>query len=1062
MLAARYSALPREVGSFPGETGMQCPRCGFQNDYAAAWCVQCGLTLSAGGPGPYSAPAAASGPLDGRWREEGGDTGAPPDERPSWLTQALRQNGAPFGAAGAPPNLPSPGTLPPNQPYPTMDPRSASSEPPPPFGSGWPGAGPGLGVASGPLPGTGAGAQSGIWSQVPLNRSIVDAWPPSQPPQGVVNQPAAQAQGLALVEAAALAPGAPLKNGRYRVLHRMHASGTHHPQANEPPLMVASDTELGNERVLVQELPLVTANQGEMDGWRRLMAERLTVLAQSLGAPRLLDHFAERGRHFVVYELPSGDLLLDRLQRSRGPLDEKTAIGMALQLLDALDAYERQRPPFVHGNISPGNIVLRPGGQLALIGFSPTALLHPEGRVEHGAAGGVGGYAAPEQLRGQLSPRSDLFSVCAVLHHAVTGTAPSSRSRGVFPPARQQNPNVSLELEELLSQGLRMASGQRFQSARDLRRALEPLARGQLTHVPVELRDDAPSGESALVPVRDARGRLALPRRRARQSPLLLLGGIVLLIALVGGGTLFAMAPHSPALGGLAATATPNALAQLFQTQGIGLSGGEYIFDTTGPDNALKQRGAQALNAGDLRTAQRAFANAMGLQPQDAEAAIYAEDVSVLLAQAPYLTVVAAVAFSDQDTPAARQELQGVYLAQHRINSLDLLPFHLRVRVLVLNSGQAADGATTAANVLLAQIQRGNAQHLAGIVGWPDTDDTRLALSAIAPAGLAVLSPTATADRLGGRAAAFFPLVPSNSQQAAELATAAATPPLNAQHVLVLENSGDPTSMAQAKSFTATLTQFPAVASHVAAYVSGDARRFGQLAQAAQFAGDDLIFLSCSDQNCDQDSALLAQAVTGAYTFGGTVPRILTTHQAYTPALLGLGGGPAATLARGDPGSLKLLDVVLLAARDEWQAIGISTAAQPTFANDYEAQYGAQASADGLPAPDATSILSYDALRLLLSAAVRDTKQQSNAIQYATPTQVRLRLLQIDAKHAFVGVGGAIAYTDTGDLIGKSLVIAQLSPRANAGPTAPVALPQIVAVTGGQSEFCGGTSCVPS
>src|SRR5262249_28127162 len=158
-----------------------------------------------------------------------------------------------------------------------------------------------------------------------------------------------------------------------------------------------------------------------------------------------------------------------------------------------------------------------------------TALLHPDGHVEQGAAGGVGGYAAPEQLRGQMSPRSDLFSACAVLYHAVTGRAPSPRSRGMFPPARQQNPNVSLELEELLSQGLRMASGQRFQTARELRRALEPLAHGPLTHVPDELRGDAPSADSALVPIRDARGRLALPRRQRRQqSPLLLLGGVVL------------------------------------------------------------------------------------------------------------------------------------------------------------------------------------------------------------------------------------------------------------------------------------------------------------------------------------------------------------------------------------------------------------------------------------------------------------------------------------------------------------------------------------------------------
>lgn len=883
-------------------------------------------------------------------------------------------------------------------------------------------------------------------------RMIVDQWPDRM---SVPSSPAA----LPLALVPSLQPGATLKNGRYRITQRLHTSGAYSSPPNEPPLMIASDTELGNERVLVQELPTVTHQPAEMDDWRRACAERFAALGQRVGAPHLIDQFADGGHHCLVYELPTGDLLSDRLQRSRGPLDEKQAIGIIVQVLDVLAIYERQYPTFIHGDISPANIVLRPSGQVALIGFSPTLLVHPEGGVPHGAAGGVAGYAAPEQARGQASPRSDLFSVCAVLHHCVTGVAPSPRSRGMFPLARQANPNVSLELEDVLSRGLRLASTQRYQTSRELRRALEPLAHGQLTHVPEELRDDAEPAQ--LMPVRDLRGRLVLPRTRQGLSPALILGLIVVLIAAVGGTTLYVLNPRGSSPSAIA-TPTVNSSTQLFQTQGIGLSGGEFIFDTSGADTSAKQQGAQALNAGDLSAAERAFTQAESLQQDDPEAAIYAEDVQVLLNKDAYVTVVAAVSYSDADL--TREVLQGMYLAQHRANAVDFLPARLKVRVLILNSGQDDSSATIAANLLLQDIQQGNAQHLAGIVGWPESEETQAALSTLAPTGLGLISPTATGEHLGGRAAVFFPVVPSDSQQAYELAQAAATAPLNAHHILVLSDSSSATSGDERVGFLSGLGQYATVTAQSAGYTSGDAPSLQRAAALSQQQGADLIFLACGDTGCDNDSLSLAQAVEGRYGTSGAAPRILVTHQAFTPALLGMGGGPVATAAQNDAAALRLLDVTRLATQDEWQWAGVAPGAQPSFASDFVEQFGNGTLPDGLAPPDAPSILAYDALRMLLSATARATREQGTSIIYPTPTQVRLDgLLQFTPAHPFVGVGGAIAYTsDTGDLVGKSLVIAQLAPAPQNNPAGgPVALPETLAITGGVQAFCT-SSCAPS
>src|SRR5262249_59172607 len=184
-------------------------------------------------------------------------------------------------------------------------------------------------------------------------------------------------------------------------------------------------------------------------------------------------------------------------------------------------------------------------------------------------------------------PRSDLYAVCAVMHHAVTGTPPSTRSAGIFEPARHLNPNVSLELEEALSAGLRPSPSQRFQTAAALQGILEPLASGRrLTHVPDDLRDDA--GEAAAgdgqMPLRAARGRLVVPRQRRGQNPFFLVS-LVLVVVVIGAGVLYALAPRGITAPPTVQQPTIDTSAALYQSRSIGLSGGQFVFDTQRPDN---------------------------------------------------------------------------------------------------------------------------------------------------------------------------------------------------------------------------------------------------------------------------------------------------------------------------------------------------------------------------------------------------------------------------------------------------------------------------------------------
>jgi ABC-type branched-subunit amino acid transport system substrate-binding protein len=525
----------------------------------------------------------------------------------------------------------------------------------------------------------------------------------------------------------------------------------------------------------------------------------------------------------------------------------------------------------------------------------------------------------------------------------------------------------------------------------------------------------------------------------------------------VGGGLLYTLSPHA---GGLAAgpTATPNEVAALYQSKGIGLSGGEFVFDQRPPGNDLKQQGARLLAAGDVRGALSAFQSAVSADQSDGEAAIYAADTQILLDKSPYVAVVVAVAFGDDNAQAAaRSELQGVFLAQQHVNSLGLLPENLHVRVLILNSGLDPADATTASGVLLRQINAGNAQHLVGIIGWSESPQTRAAISALAPSGLAIISPTSTEDGMGGNGR-FFEMVPSNSDQATELADYVVNQ-LTLEHVLVASDPQDPASVAAAGAFTDRFKHYATSGQTVqhTTFNANGAASFDNVAHTAVSQGDPLIFLAGDDRA----AVALAQAVRRVNAASGTAIHILVGSRAYTAALFGVGTDPTAQAARSDPAALATLYLTSLASGGVRAQLGLPALTEPAFAEEYAAQFGPSAQAQGLESPDPTAILSYDATRVLLAADKSGTGLIGGVLRLASPTQVRDRLRQFDASHPFMGAGGATSFTITGTQPVKALAIETLTPVPNAAATAPIARASMFAVAGGQSLYCAPATCVP-
>lgn len=195
--------------------------------------------------------------------------------------------------------------------------------------------------------------------------------------------------------------------------------------------------------------------------------------------------------------------LAELLEQAPGRrLEPSVACWLAIQTCEGLAAahghvdHAQQPRPIVHGDVSPGNILLTTHGHVLLADLA--GALEPNGpRAADGADEaaparffGSLGYASPEALRGQtLDGRADLFSLGCVLYEMLCG-APAFEAddeRSLLyqvleqEPAdlRQRAPEVAPELAAVVRRALQRRVEERFQSAEEMSAALRACVRGQ-------------------------------------------------------------------------------------------------------------------------------------------------------------------------------------------------------------------------------------------------------------------------------------------------------------------------------------------------------------------------------------------------------------------------------------------------------------------------------------------------------------------------------------------------------------------------------------------------------
>jgi len=217
---------------------------------------------------------------------------------------------------------------------------------------------------------------------------------------------------------------------------------------------LARDQRLANRLCAMKEMVDHFIDPQQRIEANEYFAREADTLAQlkHQAIPAITDRFDEQNRHYLVMEYIEGRNLEEELAaRGNEPLPEGLVIDIARQLCDVLAYLHGMQPPIVYRDMKPSNVMISPKGRVVLVDFGIARLFKAQKR---GTMIGTLGFAPPEQYKGEVDPRSDIYSLAATLHYMLTARDPEKFPPFSFPKLKELRPEVSDNLAGAIDSAL--------------------------------------------------------------------------------------------------------------------------------------------------------------------------------------------------------------------------------------------------------------------------------------------------------------------------------------------------------------------------------------------------------------------------------------------------------------------------------------------------------------------------------------------------------------------------------------------------------------------------------
>ena len=273
--------------------------------------------------------------------------------------------------------------------------------------------------------------------------------------------------------------------GKYRIIAKLGQGGM------ATVFLCAAAGPVGFNKLLV--LKLLKEELADDDEFLTMFIDeaRLAARLNHANVVQTYEVGFDGGHHFLAMDYLDGQPLhavLRRQTRARMPLDVHVRILAdtlaGLHYAHTLTDFDGTPLNVVHRDVSPQNVFITYDGSVKLVDFGVAKAAGAINVTESGVFKGKISYMAPEQAKGEpVDARADIFSVGVMLWEAIAGkrlthgesqgSVLARRMAGTEPMIREVVPDAAPELAEICDRAMAHEPHQRFDSAQDMRDALE-------------------------------------------------------------------------------------------------------------------------------------------------------------------------------------------------------------------------------------------------------------------------------------------------------------------------------------------------------------------------------------------------------------------------------------------------------------------------------------------------------------------------------------------------------------------------------------------------------------
>jgi outer membrane protein assembly factor BamB/tRNA A-37 threonylcarbamoyl transferase component Bud32 len=233
--------------------------------------------------------------------------------------------------------------------------------------------------------------------------------------------------------------------------------------------------------------------------------ERKANLLATLSHPALpgiLDYFTQERHSFLVMEFIHGKSLASILKEASEPLSQEKVIQWSIALCEVLQYLHSHQPEaIIIKDLNPANIMLDVHNNLSLINFGIARTFQIDldaGSIEPRS------IAAADLNQDEETDFDDIYALGTSMFTLLTGIDPSSQTELSFSQGeiRNSNPEVSIELENVVIKAVQNDPTQRFQSAEEMKTALlDVIGRSDSRHLSPQIDQVSPAPQETIQPI---------------------------------------------------------------------------------------------------------------------------------------------------------------------------------------------------------------------------------------------------------------------------------------------------------------------------------------------------------------------------------------------------------------------------------------------------------------------------------------------------------------------------------------------------------------------------------